>query len=215
MTDDPKHQLSALIDGELEASTARFVLRRLEHDHELAGQWQRWHLIRDCMRRQATPPLRADFAARIQAALEVERQPRVAAWRGNVLRWAGGGAIAASVALAALLAIPASAPLPEAPSAVAVQPAAPGEVAISALTERDLRPDLAPVTQTVSATAMPERFGYGPAVQVDPRIDAWLIRHNAAVTSPMQDSFVPLIPLVSPQRAIVPRAVSVTREPER
>lgn len=215
MTEERKLQLSALMDGELESSPSRFLLRQLEHDRELAGQWQRWHLVRDCLRHQGSAPLRADFAARISAALADEREPR-GAWRGALLRWGGGTAIAASVALAALLAVPPS-PVPTAddPLPIVAQPSAPAEVVMSGRSERDLRPDLAPVTQTVAATMTPGPYGFSPSVQIDPRVDAWLIRHNAALTGPMQDSFVPLIPLVSPQRAAVQRAVAVSPDAGR
>jgi len=41
--------LSALMDGELGAEPARFLLRRMEHEPELARTWSRWHLIRACL----------------------------------------------------------------------------------------------------------------------------------------------------------------------
>ena len=37
-----RQQLSALMDGELLADEARFLLRRLQHDRDLAGCWERW-----------------------------------------------------------------------------------------------------------------------------------------------------------------------------
>lgn len=122
--------LSALMDGELGAEPARFLLRRMEHEPELARAWSRWHLIRACMAdaqdsehadpvRRATADCNADdvFATRVMQA--VHAQPAVV--RRHWARYLGGGAIAASVAAAALmLAVPQTASIDtSAPVAVA------------------------------------------------------------------------------------------------
>ena len=69
-----RQQLSALMDGELLADEARFLLRRLQHDHDLAGCWERWQLCGDVLRGHAQAPAPAGFAERV--ALR-----RVASWR--------------------------------------------------------------------------------------------------------------------------------------
>ncbi|HSX65013.1 MAG TPA: RseA family anti-sigma factor, partial [Pseudoxanthomonas sp.] len=43
-------QLSALMDGALAPDQARFLLRRLQHDEELTGCWERWQLLGDVLR---------------------------------------------------------------------------------------------------------------------------------------------------------------------
>lgn len=103
--------LSALMDGELGVEPARFLLRRMEHEPELARAWSRWHLIRACLggaRADAQDPVRLAgagssdedvFAARVLQA--VQAQPRQG--RRRWARYLGGGAIAASVAAAALI----------------------------------------------------------------------------------------------------------------
>lgn len=104
--------LSALMDGELGAEPARFLLRRMEHDPELARTWSRWHLVRACLNggREAAhaDPVRLAvagtgaeeaFSARVLQA--VQAQPQQA--RRHWARYLGGGAIAASVAAAALI----------------------------------------------------------------------------------------------------------------
>ncbi|KKD57016.1 hypothetical protein VM57_14525 [Stenotrophomonas maltophilia] len=55
---DQRHreQLSALVDGELGADEARFLLRRMEHDPELAGCQERWQLLGDVIRRHHHRP---------------------------------------------------------------------------------------------------------------------------------------------------------------
>ncbi|RXR00930.1 sigma-E factor negative regulatory protein [Pseudoxanthomonas composti] len=99
-------QLSELIDGELAPDQARFLLRRLQHDDELKGCLERWQLCGDVLRGQATHAAPVDFAARVAAAVAQEAVAPAGrqAGRGGrgLLRW-GGGALAASVALIALL----------------------------------------------------------------------------------------------------------------
>src|SRR5688500_18373350 len=156
MNHEIKQQLSALIDGELERDQTRFLLKRLQTDAELTECWSRWHAAGESLRGQGITPLRLDFAHRIAQALEAEAAPKRPAM-APLLRWAGGFAVAASVALAALLAVdPGTDAPPAAPLAVAPTPVPsatpPAEVAPSPYREQDLRPPLRLDTQTVSAS---------------------------------------------------------------
>src|SRR5690606_36407727 len=45
-----RRQLSAMLDGELSPDQARFMLRRLQHDGELAACWERWQVCGDVLR---------------------------------------------------------------------------------------------------------------------------------------------------------------------
>lgn len=102
-----REDLSALMDGELGAEPARFLLRRMEHEPELARAWSRWHLIRACLGGEAKAgPVRLAgakdediFAARVLQAVQAQPQRARHRWA----RYLGGGAIAASVAAAALI----------------------------------------------------------------------------------------------------------------
>lgn len=100
-----REDLSALMDGELAAEPTRFLLRRLDHDPELSATWSRWHLIRACLAsdsaRMSAPAQDDDFAARIATALQAEVQPAVR--QRHWVRYIGGGALAAGVAMAALV----------------------------------------------------------------------------------------------------------------
>jgi len=98
-----RQQLSALFDGELEGDSARFLLRRLQHDPELAGCQERWQLLGDVLRGQACAPAPSTFAAGVAAAVAREPLPAASAprRRGGWRTW-GGGALAASVAAVAL-----------------------------------------------------------------------------------------------------------------
>ncbi|MCG6118202.1 MAG: sigma-E factor negative regulatory protein [Aquimonas sp.] len=142
---DISEQLSALCDGELAADQSRFLIRRLGDNAELKQAWSRYHLIGDALRGHSAPPLPLDFASRVQSALEAESTaPAGHGW----LRWAGGGAVAASVALLALLVVPQPAREP------ALQPASlVAEVVTSPLREADLRPDLSRAAQAVAGQA--------------------------------------------------------------
>ncbi len=48
-----RQQLCALIDGDLPPDEARFLLRRLQHDAELGGCWERWQMIGEALRAEA------------------------------------------------------------------------------------------------------------------------------------------------------------------
>ncbi len=121
-----REQLSAMMDGTLSADESRFLLRRMQHDAELAGCWERWQLFGDAMRGQTGNALPADFSRRVARAIAADvaaqsslsesalSEPALSepalvandvaavAWRQR-LRWGGGAALAASVAIAALI----------------------------------------------------------------------------------------------------------------
>jgi negative regulator of sigma E activity len=103
-----REQLSALMDGALPPDQTRFLLRRLQHDTPLAECWQRWRMTGEVMRGLAPARrLPADFAARVSASLhgEAEVAQQAGSKRSPVwLRWGGGAAMAASLALVALMA---------------------------------------------------------------------------------------------------------------
>ena len=127
-----REQLSAMMDGALSADEARFLLRRMEHDDELADCWERWQFMGDAMRGHAGRALPADFSRRVGRAIaddlavdEVAVAAAAAApgARRPLLRWGGGAALAASVALAALIGSRAlSSPETVPPPAIATTP---------------------------------------------------------------------------------------------
>jgi sigma-E factor negative regulatory protein RseA len=106
MSEANREFLSACMDGELSREEIRFLLRRLEADQGLADVWSRYHAGRDGLRRDAMPPVSHDFVDRVMAAIDAEAGvsavPGVAP-RRRWLHWSAGGAIAASVAVAALM----------------------------------------------------------------------------------------------------------------
>ena len=102
MSEALREQLSALMDGELPKDQVRFLLRGLDADAQLAQSWSRYQLAGAVIRRQAAfVPVDAGFADRVMQA--VSQQSPGSGYGVRVLRWAGGGAIAAAVAVIALV----------------------------------------------------------------------------------------------------------------
>jgi sigma-E factor negative regulatory protein RseA len=104
-----RENLSAGIDGELSKEELRFLLRRLDHDVSLQQAWAHYHIARDGLRRQLPLMAAPGFASRVMLAIEQESMPATTSNSGSGrrsshwLRWSAGGAIAASVAAAALM----------------------------------------------------------------------------------------------------------------
>ncbi|MEO6227571.1 MAG: sigma-E factor negative regulatory protein [Thermomonas sp.] len=110
-----REQLSALMDGALPADETRFLLRRLQHDDSLAECWERWRLSAEVMRGLApTQRLPSDFASRVAASLRGDElhatstTDTASAAKSGVrshawLRWGGGAAMAASLAVVAFM----------------------------------------------------------------------------------------------------------------
>lgn len=103
MNETAHEQLSALMDGELPRDELRFLLRGLDGDAGLVRRWSRFHVARAVLQRQYVPAATADdrFAAAVMLRLEPAPVRRRV---GRIGRWAGGGAIAAAVAVVALVA---------------------------------------------------------------------------------------------------------------
>jgi anti-sigma factor RsiW len=195
-----REQVSALCDGELAADSRRFLLKRLADDAELRSAWSNYHLIGDSLRREAGPPLALDFADRVQAALDAEAAQ---ASRHGWMRWGGGAAVAAAVALAAIITVPVQqSQVPESAGPLAGN----GEVAPSAVSERDLRPDISRAAQTVAVGATPAGYGqmsnglpvrYVPVLQADGSL--LLVPYTPLLQAPAQPG--PTAPPLLPARA--------------
>ncbi|QWT21849.1 sigma-E factor negative regulatory protein [Bacillus sp. NP157] len=105
MSEANREILSAGMDGELSREEIRFLLRRLDADPALAQAWSRYHVGADGVRGEVAPLASAGFASRVMAAIDAEASVTgtAAAPRRRWLHWSAGGAIAASVAMAALM----------------------------------------------------------------------------------------------------------------
>ena len=96
-----QEDLSALMDGESNELELRRILRELPDRPELAASWRRYHVIRDTINGEIHCNPATNLLEGIHQALEAESavpQPaRRKAGLDNFLRFAGQGAIAASV----------------------------------------------------------------------------------------------------------------------
>lgn len=209
-------QLSALMDGDLPPDQARFLLRRMQHDSELTGCWERWQLCGDALRGQAQVPAPAGFADSIAAAIAIEPMRSAAnsaavRSRGNLAKW-GGGALAASVAAIALFMVrqqvPDEAPAQPASAVASQSPAAGTSPANPA----------APALQTAAAvTSASVAVASVPRRQNDARGSATRsqqIARNAAATRALPDRAVASSSSLPVVHAIAATAaVSGSRDP--
>ncbi|HEY2396962.1 MAG TPA: sigma-E factor negative regulatory protein [Rudaea sp.] len=105
MNDTTHEQLSALMDGELPRDELRFLLRRIDNDADLVQRWSRYQVASAVLKRQYAALGSSDtFAAAVLARLDADVAAIQRPLAGRLLRWAGGGAIAAGVAVFALVA---------------------------------------------------------------------------------------------------------------
>ncbi len=97
-------QLSALMDGELARDQVRFLLRGIEAQSDLARRWSNYHVISATLRHEyVAVSLPANFADGVIGRLDAQRAAAANGRRLGALRWVGGGAIAAAVAVVALV----------------------------------------------------------------------------------------------------------------
>jgi negative regulator of sigma E activity len=172
--DHNRQQLSAMLDGELAPDQARFMLRRLEHDRELAACWERWQVCGDVLRGRHEALLPADFSLRVADAIAGQERaapaqaPVAAHGLSRWARWGGGAALAASVAMAALFVgrqAPEATGEPAVPATVVASTAAPGDATqpaparpAPATPAPDRKPDVATTLATaVAAAEVPRR----------------------------------------------------------
>jgi sigma-E factor negative regulatory protein RseA len=109
MTTTSSHeQLSALLDGELPEAEVEMALRRAVRDDDLRAAALRYSLIGDALRGDLPAGQPADLVTRVRAQLAAAPTPTVEALPGpnRFGRIGAGMAVAASVALVALFALP-------------------------------------------------------------------------------------------------------------
>ena len=93
-------ELSAFVDGEIERSRQRFVVKRLTEHTSVAKRWSRYHLARQVIRKESF--VAADLSARVSRALETSPALEQDQPASRFLKPVAGGLIAASVAGVAL-----------------------------------------------------------------------------------------------------------------
>ncbi len=185
MSKESLEHLSSLMDGEITREAGLFLTRRLSSDEEMCETWERYHLIRDCIRQPGSTQFVSGMSVKLNASLDAEELPSVSPWRSR--RWlkpVSGLAIAASVAMVAIVVTaPQQGELPGS-----------GEMALSApVNQPFVSPNnlpVAPVTQAASYTPQSQ--------QVDSnRLNAYLLRHNQMAKTAGRQGFVSFVPIVA------------------
>lgn len=187
MSKESLEHLSSLMDGELSNEAGSFLTRRLFSNEEMCGSWERYHLIRDCIRQPGSKQMVTGFSARVSATLETEEVPTVSAWRTNGwLKPVSGLAIAASVALVAIM-------------VTAPQPGqAPGEVDATLATQ-GAQPFISP--NTLARSPVSQAASFAPSQQANSnRLNAYLLRHNQMARTAGRQGFVSFVPIVATSR---------------
>ena len=198
MSQQIREQLSTLMDGELARDETLFLMRSLQQKDELASSWSNYHLARQVLRRQDVFLLPADFSQRILSQLEDERVH--VAHAGRWLRWAGGGAIAASVADVALLF---SGPrggqgdVPGEPLAASTN-ATQQPALMAAPRPGEFRAPLISPALDVQPASVSSQVFASPSAPIDPRLQSYLIRHYDAAAGNGQSAMLPYVLLVVP-----------------
>jgi negative regulator of sigma E activity len=176
-----REELSAFMDGELDADRARFLQQRLRHDTELRARWERWQLQSSAMRRQAQP-LPADFADRVASVLDAEAVNAVPA-RSRALRWAGGAALAASFAVAGVFVFDATHQPPTGGPRFASTPPATQPAVATAVAAKPVSPPATVAVASVqrSAPANPEAATESPRIETARIVRSVPARNSVAV----------------------------------
>ncbi len=166
MQDNLKEQLSASIDGELSKDEARFLNRRLATDPESFEQLARYYDVVAASRQEYVPGA-SQMVSRVSKALDQEpvHQREPAGWQ----RWlqpVGGAAIAASVALALVMAWPMLSGVQQQPAPVVATASNGLQAGASHFAQRDERLQLASQPTTI------------PDANIRQRLNPYLVNHS-------------------------------------
>ena len=186
MSKESFEHLSSLMDGKLSNEAGQFLTRRLFSDDQMCDTWERYHLIRDCIRQPGSKQVVTGLSIRLSESLAAEEVPTVSAWRNSHwLKPVSGVAIAASVALMAIVIT--------APQTAQIQ----GEVE-TAQESSAIQPFVSPNTV---ARVPSQAASYAPAQQASSnRLNAYLLRHNQMARTAGRQGFVSFVPIVATPR---------------
>ncbi len=218
MTQQNLEHVSALMDGELSRDETAFLLRRAAHDGSIAQRWSSFHVIRYALRRQEVVALRGDFTSVIMQRID-EQDVTVRGRDTPWLRWASGGAIAASVAVFALWVTAPGVEQSAGATRVATSPAPVQSDARPALVGAGVGNEFRPPMLSPSLAAQPASAsspGFNSATQaIDPRLQSYLIRHYDAAGAAGQSSMMPYVLLVAPQQPQAATSAAVQERADR
>jgi sigma-E factor negative regulatory protein RseA len=182
MSESNREHLSCLMDGELDRSAQKFLLRRLAEDSDMTATWRRFHTARACMHGEHLATV--DLVSRVSTAIAEEP---VAGSDGRMASWfkpVAGGAIAASVALVAIVGI--NSAMLERQSEQVEQP---GFVSQSTSFDQ-------PFAQSTVRSTVPVSYSETSAAERQ-RISGHVLRHHQASGGAGFISYVPIVTGVS------------------
>ena len=184
MSKESLEHLSSLVDGELSRDAGSFLSRRLFSDDAMCEKWERYHLIRDCIRQPGSKQVVTGLNIRMSSSLDAEEVPTVSSWRNN--RWlkpVSGLAIAASVAMMAIV-------------VTVPQPGPTTQEADAALAEPSIQPFVSP--NALARSPASQAVSYAPGQQSSSnRLNAYLLRHNQMARTAGRQGFVSFVPIVA------------------
>lgn len=188
MSKEYLEDLSSLMDGEISRESGMFLTRRLSSDRAMCGTWERYHLIRDCIRQPGGKQVVTGLCDKLNASLISEEVPSARPWGSKLwLKPASGLAIAASVALMAIIVT-----APE-------QGALTDSAGNTALSTRVNQPFVSP--NTLALTPVSQAVSYTPSRQANrQRLNAYLLRHNQVARTAGRQGFVSFVPIVATTR---------------
>lgn len=181
---EPRENLSSFMDGEVEKSAGSFLVRRLASDSSLRATWDRYHMIRDCLRQQDTQLVRTDLCSRVRLAIELEDQQQPVASRH--LAWfkpIAGIAIAASVAMVAVFTV--------GPGQQDVVPALTSGPVMAAQSEPFVSPNIGAIVPASEPVNLA-----GDRAREEDKAKAYLLRHYQLTGDGSGQGFVALVPIV-------------------
>jgi len=200
LNNDSRENLSCFIDGEVDKSAAGFLVRRLASDDVLKATWDRYHMIRDCMRQQDAQLVQADLCSRVRQAIDLEDGQAVAVRRPmGWLKPVAGMAIAASVAMVAILNVGPG--LQSGPDSGVQGPA------VAAQTE----PFVSPNMGNVVPPSQPVNLSGQRSAEQD-KAKAYLLRHYQVTGDGAGQGFVALVPVVVAGENAAPEAQAASTD---
>ena len=192
MNKETLEHISSLMDGELSRETGLFLTRRLSADEELVGTWERYHLIRDCIRQPGIRMPMVNLSQRMRIALsedtagqdtagqEAAGQASQPLTSRSWFKPVAGFAIAATVALMAIVAIE--------PGQVQQG----SDIASTPAVQPFSSPNVLPTSPNSQAAS------YSPqSQQRNARLNSYLVRHNQLVGSVSSQGFLSFVPIIS------------------
>ncbi len=181
---DSRQNLSSFMDGEIDKSAGSFLVRRLANDDVLKNTWDRYHMIRDCMRQQDAQLVQDDLCGRVRQAIDLE-DSQVASNKRQLtwLKPVAGAAIAASVAMIAILNVGPG------------QQTGPDATVQTPAIAAQLEPFVSPNMGNPVPPSQPVNLSGQRAAEQD-KAKAYLLRHYQVTGDGAGQGFVALVPIV-------------------